>query len=81
MANKKREPDEKIPDWYPLQLRHTRANEVRNSYGLDGAQAALRSRSREILVDEFVPRKLNRTTKYSDSHTLSRSDSYFLFDR
>ena len=41
MANKKRKPDEQIPSWYPLQLRHTRATEVRKSYWLDGAQAAL----------------------------------------
>jgi len=48
MANKKRKPDEKIPKWYPLQLRHTRATEVRKSYGLDGAQAALGHKNADV---------------------------------
>ena len=42
LANKKRKEDEpEIPAWFPLQLRHTRATEVRRRYGLDGAQSAL----------------------------------------
>ncbi len=48
MANKKRKPDEQIPNWYPLQLRHTRATEVRKSYGLDGAQAALGHKNADV---------------------------------
>jgi integrase len=49
MANKKREPDEPvIPNWYPLQLRHTRATEVRKAYGLDGAQAALGHKNADV---------------------------------
>ena len=30
-----------IPHWFPLQLRHTRATEIRRDYGLDAAQVAL----------------------------------------
>jgi integrase len=30
-----------IPSWFPLQLRHARATEVRRTYGLEGAQVAL----------------------------------------
>ncbi len=30
-----------IPHWFPLQLRHSRATEVRRDYGLDAAQVAL----------------------------------------
>jgi len=50
MANKKRKPEEQIPKWYPLQLqlRHTRATEVRKSYGLDGAQAALGHKNADV---------------------------------
>ena len=41
-ANKRRKENEpEIPVWFPLQLRHTRATEVRRQYGLDGAQSAL----------------------------------------
>lgn len=30
-----------IPHWFPLQLRHSRATEIRRDYGLDAAQVAL----------------------------------------
>jgi len=30
-----------IPNWFPLQLRHSRATEVRRDYGLDAAQVTL----------------------------------------
>lgn len=30
-----------IPHWFPLQLRHSRATEVRKQFGLEGAQVAL----------------------------------------
>lgn len=48
MANKELKPHEQIPKWYPLQLRHTRATEVRKSYGLDGAQAALGHKNADV---------------------------------
>ena len=48
-ANRKRKEDEpKIPAWYPLQLRHTRATEVRRKYGLDGAQSALGHKNADV---------------------------------
>lgn len=48
-ANKKKMPDEeKIPKWFPLQIRHSRATEVRKSYGLDGAQSALGHKSADV---------------------------------
>lgn len=40
-ANKLRPDDAQVPHWYPLQLRHSRATEVRKTYGLEGAQVAL----------------------------------------
>ena len=30
-----------VPHWYPLQLRHSRATEVRKQFGLEGAQVSL----------------------------------------
>jgi integrase len=48
-ANKQRTEDEpKIPSWCPLQIRHTRATEVRRRYGLDGAQSALGHKNADI---------------------------------
>lgn len=41
LANKERKEDEKIGHWYPLQLRHTRATEVRRLFGLEAAQVSL----------------------------------------
>jgi hypothetical protein len=40
-ANRSRPTDDQIPHWFPLQIRHSRATEVRKTHGLDGAQAAL----------------------------------------
>jgi integrase len=40
-ANKIRPEKDQIPHWFPLQLRHSRATEVRKAYGLEGAQVAL----------------------------------------
>jgi integrase len=49
MANKKRKQGEpEIPDWCPLQIRHTRATEVRRRYGLDGAQSALGHKNADV---------------------------------
>lgn len=48
-ANKHIKDDaDKIPSWYPLQIRHTRATEVRRQYGLDGAQSALGHKSCDV---------------------------------
>ena len=40
-ANRGREPDDQIPHWFPLQLRHSRATEVRKQFGLEAAQVSL----------------------------------------
>ena len=40
-ANKSRNGKERVPHWFPLQIRHSRGTEVRRLYGLDAAQAAL----------------------------------------
>lgn len=41
MANRQRTEVDQIPHWFPLQLRHSRATEVRKAFGLEGAQVAL----------------------------------------
>jgi integrase len=42
-ANKRREEAQQdpIPHWYPLQLRHPRATEIRKAYGIEAAQVSL----------------------------------------
>ena len=40
-ANKDRPKDQKIPSWFPLQLRHSRATEIRRLYGIEAAQVSL----------------------------------------
>jgi integrase len=47
-ANRLRKDDEKIPDWCPLQLRHSRATEVRKQYGLDGCQYILGHKNAQV---------------------------------
>lgn len=51
-ANKERKKEgsssPQIPKWFPLQLRHTRATEVRRHYGLDGAQSALGHKNADV---------------------------------
>ncbi len=39
--NKTRPAEQQIPQWFPLQLRHSRATEVRKQFGLEAAQVAL----------------------------------------
>ena len=41
--NKQREEagEAPIPAWYPLQLRHSRATEIRKDYGIEAAQVSL----------------------------------------
>ncbi len=39
--NRQRPADQQIPKWYPLQLRHARATEVRKRFGLEATQALL----------------------------------------
>lgn len=40
-ANKHRTEADQLPLWYPLQLRHSRATEIRKQFGLEAAQVAL----------------------------------------
>jgi integrase len=40
-ANRTSAASDQIPHWFPLQLRHSRATEVRKLFGLEGAQVAL----------------------------------------
>jgi integrase len=40
-ANKARGDENRIPHWFPLQIRHSLATEVRQRFGLEGAQIAL----------------------------------------
>ncbi|MEW4565769.1 site-specific integrase [Bremerella sp. JC770] len=37
-----------IPKWYPLQLRHSRATEIRKSYGIEAAQVSLGHRHADV---------------------------------
>lgn len=40
-ANRQRKPDEQIGHWFPLQIRHLRATEVRKVFGIEAAQVSL----------------------------------------
>ena len=40
-ANRRRKPDEQIGHWFPLQIRHLRATEVRKVFGIEAAQVSL----------------------------------------
>lgn len=49
MANKKRKQNEpEIPAWFPLQLRHSKATEVRRHFGLDAAQSVLGHKNADV---------------------------------
>lgn len=40
-ANKGRADGDKIPNWFPLQIRHARATQVRQQFGIEAAQVSL----------------------------------------
>ena len=40
-VNRSRPENEQLPSWYPLQLRHSRATEIRKQFGLEVAQVIL----------------------------------------
>ena len=40
-ANKTLETDDQLPNWYPLQLRHSRATELNELYGIEAAAVSL----------------------------------------
>lgn len=56
-ANKRRTADDQIPDWCPLQLRHSRATEIRKEYGLEAAQASL-GHARADVTQVYAERNL-----------------------
>ncbi|MGA2255195.1 MAG: tyrosine-type recombinase/integrase [Thermoguttaceae bacterium] len=47
-ANKNRKDQPQVPDWCPLQIRHSRATEVRKQHGLEAAQVALGHKNANI---------------------------------
>ncbi len=57
-ANKTRADDQQIPEWFPLQLRHSRATEVRREYGLEAAQVAL-GHAHANTTEIYAERNLN----------------------
>lgn len=61
-ANKTRDDDNKIPDWFPLQLRHSRATEVRKTFGLEAAQVAL-GHKRADVTQLYAERNLEQAVR------------------
>lgn len=64
-ANKNRDGKPEIPHWFPLQLRHTRATEVRREYGLDAAQVALGHAHADV-TQVYAERNLALATKIAE---------------
>lgn len=58
-ANKKRKEQNQpqVPDWCPLQIRHSRATEVRKQHGLEAAQVALGHKNANI-TEVYAERNL-----------------------
>lgn len=56
-ANKNRRPDDQIPNWFPLQLRHTRATEIRRDFGIEAAQVVL-GHARADVTQVYAERNL-----------------------
>ena len=56
-ANKNRKDQPQVPDWCPLQIRHSRATEVRKQYGLEAAQVALGHKNANI-TEVYAERNL-----------------------
>jgi integrase len=56
-ANKKQE-DDQIPKWFPLQLRHTRATEIRKQFGIEAAQVVL-GHARADVTQVYAERNLS----------------------
>jgi integrase len=61
-ANKDRKEDAQIGHWYPLQLRHTRATEVRRLFGLEAAQVSL-GHARADVTEVYAEKNLELATK------------------
>ena len=56
-ANRKRDEHNQGPPWTPLQLRHSRATEVRKEHGLEGAQCVL-GHARADVTEVYAERNL-----------------------
>lgn len=58
-ANKKRKEQDQpqVPDWCPLQIRHSKATEVRKQHGLEAAQVALGHKNANI-TEVYAERNL-----------------------
>ena len=52
----------KIPRWSPSRLRHARATEVRNQYGLDAAQSVL-GHAHANVTEIYARKKLDEAVK------------------
>ncbi len=61
-ANKERPDDEQIPAWFPLQLRHSRATEIRKRFGLEAAQVAL-GHKRADVTQVYAERNLEEAMR------------------
>jgi integrase len=46
-----------VPRWYPLQLRHTRATEIRRRFGIEAAQVSL-GHARADVTQVYAERNL-----------------------
>ena len=61
-ANRERAEDDQIPSWTPLQLRHSRATEVRKKHGIEGAQCVL-GHARADVTQVYAERNLGFTIR------------------
>jgi integrase len=57
-ANKGRDEQLQVPQWCPLQIRHSRATEVRKQHGLEAAQVALGHKNANI-TEVYAERNLD----------------------
>jgi integrase len=56
-ANKLKKDQPPIPQWFPLQLRHTCATEIRRDYGIEAAQVTL-GHARADVTQVYAERNL-----------------------
>lgn len=61
-ANKQRPEDQPIPNWSPLQLRHSRATEIRKQHGIEAAQVYL-GHARADVTQVYAERNLEHAVR------------------
>ncbi len=61
-VNRSLSKEDQIPRWYPLQIRHARATEIRKQYGLEAAQVAL-GHARADVTQVYAERNLSAAIK------------------